>query len=139
MEAAQDRLFAGGVNNPMPLVQDIGEQLHYFVLGVLCSVAADRPSFARRDGDLRYELSPPRIRARLVPQLSDVPCPRAECRGRDSNPYALVGPRILSPPRLPFRHPGWRAGVYVGYRLGSAARGTFTKRSSTTSASTMLI
>jgi hypothetical protein len=23
-----------------------------------------------------------------------------ECRGRDSNPHALLGPRILSPPRL---------------------------------------
>ena len=28
------------------------------------------------------------------------------CRGRDSNPHALLGQRILSPPRLPFRHPG---------------------------------
>src|SRR5438552_6505749 len=25
---------------------------------------------------------------------------KIRCRGRDSNPYALVGPRILSPPRL---------------------------------------
>ena len=28
------------------------------------------------------------------------------CRGRDSNPHDLLGQRILSPLRLPFRHPG---------------------------------
>jgi hypothetical protein len=28
------------------------------------------------------------------------------CRGRDSNPHGLLGQRILSPLRLPFRHPG---------------------------------
>jgi hypothetical protein len=28
------------------------------------------------------------------------------CRGRDSNPHALNEQRILSPSRLPFRHPG---------------------------------
>src|ERR1051326_3745794 len=40
------------------------------------------------------------------------------CRGGDSNPYALVGPRILSPPRLPFRHPGERR----KYTLRTTAR-----------------
>ncbi len=28
------------------------------------------------------------------------------CPGRDSNPHPLIGERILSPPRLPFRHLG---------------------------------
>lgn len=31
---------------------------------------------------------------------------RLRCRGRDSNPHDLIGQRILSPLRLPFRHPG---------------------------------
>ncbi len=29
-----------------------------------------------------------------------------KCRGRDSNPHPHEGERILSPPRLPFRHLG---------------------------------
>lgn len=36
----------------------------------------------------------------------------SRCRGGGSNPYALLGPRILSPLRLPFRHPGWCGEVY---------------------------
>ena len=30
------------------------------------------------------------------------------CRGRDSNPHELLARRILSPLRLPFRHPGFK-------------------------------
>ena len=36
------------------------------------------------------------------------------CPGRDSNPHPLNGERILSPPRLPFRHLGPDTRVEAG-------------------------
>ena len=36
------------------------------------------------------------------------------CPGRDSNPHPLNGERILSPPRLPFRHLGRVEGHWHG-------------------------
>jgi hypothetical protein len=73
------------------------------------------------------------------------------CRGRDSNPYGLLGPRILSPPRLSsFATPAGAtkytersADVYDdvarGSSAGSASGGMCTKRTSSTNASTMLM
>ena len=44
------------------------------------------------------------------------------CRGRDSNPYGLLGPRILSPPRLSsFATP---AGAFASIEKGSGGLGS---------------
>ena len=44
------------------------------------------------------------------------------CPGRDSNPHSLLGKRILSPPRLPFRHLGEPAEVAAIARLSQPLR-----------------
>ena len=44
------------------------------------------------------------------------------CREGDSNPHGLITRRILSPLRLPFRHPGWWYIAPKLYHVASAPR-----------------
>ncbi len=90
---------------------------------------SDRPAgFGKQADELRQGSNAPRASTRLALRQPSRSASRGVrwrmtrsstvgCRGGDSNPYALVGPRILSPLRLPFRHSGAGANEYTEPRF----------------------